>query len=963
MTGLMRDGRGDAEAPRFHLGRPTSVKTEGGKSPPPVFSGKEYLDRLYKGEKRRKKLGELLRGTRLTRNSLDAAVFVHVSSPLDASILAHAHADTRESERCPRAPAAQSRLPLPHSLTSLPSVSSLFPFSRKTSGGFCGPSSSKLPFLSAPSAWLFPLFSSPALGGRGVSLLSSLLYEPSSEQTSRISSRIVSSERCEAAEFLGLFSYLFSFFSCSVSTLSVLGEDCRVSVSFQDFLLGKKTETDSREKEERERRGRRRTSLRETEAMARLLREYLQQEELQRERALLLKEGRKNGPEKSRVWSANRGGAGGPAASAFLSSSYLHQTREEAEENTEESREKPMCSDQHDVSGGICKDGDEARELSLYKRKLLSIDKQTSCVCSPSSLVNATSKKVGERRASSLLGRRTGKLLSEEEEGQGEEDLGEVFFAGVRVGDEGRQSAKEGERIKVLQSRGSLLSTREGEREEEMHGGNKKKRKIRRDENEERADAGFQLHDGESKAKLRVRTGEARTSGHPPPSSPPLSIRRAPDTEGKDSSSLEDRSTRFGEKQRRNSSPSHAHDFPETTECPSPEHEREINRKHGESIHAPSSSSAVCGKEIDSEMKGRKNFSHRSDSSPSAASLLPILQYEASIEDAVYIHPVTIIVGETGSGKSTQIPQILLKSSRFANSLRESRHAQSNTSPPSSSSSLLISSSSSSSSLNNDSRGPAPAPSLPSSSSSSAPSSSSSASRQPPPGSLPSSSMLMRIGITQPRRVAAISLARRVSSELQQTVGSTVGYSVRFEEMSSPGTRIMYLTDGMLIREAIRDSCLSRYAVLVLDESHERSTRTDVLMGLLKRLLQKRQDFFRVIIMSATLDVKKFENFFFPFPTKSLFIPGRLYPIELFYLTQPEEDYVDVRHPPRSSPHTPTALLSFLAYSTYTYTRMYICLRICICQYAHMLAYVDILACVDACVYMSIWESRGCLSP
>jgi HrpA-like RNA helicase len=172
----------------------------------------------------------------------------------------------------------------------------------------------------------------------------------------------------------------------------------------------------------------------------------------------------------------------------------------------------------------------------------------------------------------------------------------------------------------------------------------------------------------------------------------------------------------------------------------------------------------------------------------------------SAILDAIKEHPTVIIIGETGSGKTTQIPQYLL----------ESRFASSN---------LLI-------------------------------------------------------GVTQPRRVAAINLARRVALESGTRLGCKVGYSVRFDENTSNATKIKYMTDGMLLRELLSDDMLSRYAVIVLDEAHERTLRTDILFAMLKRIQEKRKGGtvvgprgnvlpeLKIVIMSATLDPEKFSSYF-----------------------------------------------------------------------------------------------------
>ncbi len=146
------------------------------------------------------------------------------------------------------------------------------------------------------------------------------------------------------------------------------------------------------------------------------------------------------------------------------------------------------------------------------------------------------------------------------------------------------------------------------------------------------------------------------------------------------------------------------------------------------------------------------------------------------------------------------------------------------------------------------------------------------------------------IGCTQPRRVAAMSVAARVAEELDVVLGEEVGYTIRFEDMSSSQTKLKYLTDGMLLREAMTDPLLSRYSVLILDEAHERTVSTDVLMGLLKEIMAKREDL-KVVIMSATLDAGKFQGYFNGAPLMK--VPGRKFPVELFYTPQPEKDYFE----------------------------------------------------------------------
>ncbi|KAI9143728.1 P-loop containing nucleoside triphosphate hydrolase protein [Paraphysoderma sedebokerense] len=146
------------------------------------------------------------------------------------------------------------------------------------------------------------------------------------------------------------------------------------------------------------------------------------------------------------------------------------------------------------------------------------------------------------------------------------------------------------------------------------------------------------------------------------------------------------------------------------------------------------------------------------------------------------------------------------------------------------------------------------------------------------------------IACTQPRRVAAMSVAKRVADEMDVSIGAEVGYSIRFEDCTSPKTFLKYMTDGMLLREAMTDPLLERYSCIILDEAHDRTLATDILMGLLKEVIKKRPDL-KLIVMSATLDAEKFQKYFNDAPL--LAVPGRTFPVEIFYTPEPERDYLE----------------------------------------------------------------------
>ena len=166
------------------------------------------------------------------------------------------------------------------------------------------------------------------------------------------------------------------------------------------------------------------------------------------------------------------------------------------------------------------------------------------------------------------------------------------------------------------------------------------------------------------------------------------------------------------------------------------------------------------------------------------------------------------------------------------------------------------------------------------------------------------------IAVTQPRRVAAMSVAERVAEEVGSSVGGRVGYRVRFDDATSSTTKIKFMTDGMLLRESMVDPLLSKYSVIVLDEAHERTLHTDILFAVVKQIQEQRnspglssrdgstshssrspsRSPLSLIVMSATLDTTMFSNYFNNAPIVD--VPGRTYPIEMFYTKAPLDDYV-----------------------------------------------------------------------
>eukprot|EP00966_Prymnesium_polylepis_P210965 4885311-Prymnesium_polylepis.1 len=195
---------------------------------------------------------------------------------------------------------------------------------------------------------------------------------------------------------------------------------------------------------------------------------------------------------------------------------------------------------------------------------------------------------------------------------------------------------------------------------------------------------------------------------------------------------------------------------------------------------------------------------------------LPVYPYRDDIIAAVHEYQVLIVVGETGSGKTTQVPQYLFESGFCEGG--------------------------------------------------------------------------QKVGCTQPRRVAAMSVAKRVADEVGCKLGNDVGYSIRFEDCTTERTVLKYMTDGMLLREFLGEPDLASYSALMLDEAHERTLHTDILFGLLKDIARFRPDL-KLLVSSATLNAQQFSEYFDDAPVFN--IPGRRYPVDILYTAAPEADYLE----------------------------------------------------------------------
>jgi pre-mRNA-splicing factor ATP-dependent RNA helicase DHX16 len=227
------------------------------------------------------------------------------------------------------------------------------------------------------------------------------------------------------------------------------------------------------------------------------------------------------------------------------------------------------------------------------------------------------------------------------------------------------------------------------------------------------------------------------------------------------------------------------------------------------SINTMPASEEKKGPKITEEQKRKMTIKETKES-------LPVFPFKDEIIAAIQSHQVLIIEGETGSGKTTQIPQFLHEAGFTDNN--------------------------------------------------------------------------KKVGCTQPRRVAAMSVAARVAEEMGVKLGNEVGYSIRFEDCTSDRTIIKYMTDGMMLRELLTEPDLNSYSVLIIDEAHERTLHTDILFGLVKDIARFNKDL-KLLISSATLDAEKFSTFFDDAPIFR--IPGRRYEVDIYYTKAPEADYID----------------------------------------------------------------------
>ncbi|CDK28199.1 unnamed protein product [Kuraishia capsulata CBS 1993] len=255
-------------------------------------------------------------------------------------------------------------------------------------------------------------------------------------------------------------------------------------------------------------------------------------------------------------------------------------------------------------------------------------------------------------------------------------------------------------------------------------------------------------------------------------------------------------------------------------------HQREREKQAKEAVNASGTTlDSITTKTLDQEASRKPHESSHGEteleSEPTLEDIkaqrktLPAYQVRDEVLKVIGENQVTIVIGETGSGKTTQLTQFLYESGYQTTGM---------------------------------------------------------------------------IGCTQPRRVAAMSVAKRVSEEMGVRLGDAVGFTIRFEDKTSSKTKIKYMTDGILLREFLIDPDLDKYSCIIMDEAHERSLNTDILLGLFKSILTRRRDL-KLIVTSATMNADRFSRFFGGAPQFT--IPGRTFPVETYYSMAPSSDYVD----------------------------------------------------------------------